>query len=380
VSRSTIATAGSIESLRSDLRAAGVFEPATRYYVALGTTLGGAHVLAYATLLCDPGAGLRAVAWLVTIFTSVQLALLAHDAAHGAIAGKRWQRELIGHLGMSFVNGYSFAYFTATHMAHHAHPNDPARDPDMRPEVFSVYAPWPAEKRGVSRIVRRYQAWLLPFGLLLWVFALRGNGVAHSLRHRPATRTDLVAIGLHAAVWLAIPVSLLGFAAALVNYCFVAGLTGFYLGTLFIPNHVGMPIISEGSVVPQNSTGCENSACDYVIRQAATSRNFGGSRLVAFLAGGLDSQIEHHLFPQVPNVRLRRARAVVRDFCARYRVPYREGSYIETWREVLAQFDRVGQTAALSARDRGVARDTFPARHDERSLPHGTSAVAVRRR
>jgi fatty acid desaturase len=350
VSRSTIAAGRSIESLRSELRAAGVFEPATAYYVTLGTTLGAAHLLAYVTLLCDPGAALRSVAWLVTIFTSVQLALLAHDAAHGAIAGKRWQRELMGHLGMSVVNGYSFAYFTATHMAHHAYPNDPARDPDMRPEVFSVYAPWPAGKRGVSRIVRRYQAWLLPFGLLLWVFALRGNGFAHSLRHGRATRTDLVAIGLHAAAWLAIPVSLLGFGSALVNYVVIAGLTGIYLGTLFIPNHVGMPTVSEKTVVPQNSRGGENSACDYVMRQAATSRNFGGSRLVAFLAGGLDSQIEHHLFPQVPNVRLRRARAVVRDFCARYRVPYHQGSYIETWRDVLAQFDRVGQTAALSPR------------------------------
>ena len=46
--------------------------------------------------------------------TSVQLALIAHDAAHGAIARRRWRRQLVGHLGMSLVNGYSFAYFTAT--------------------------------------------------------------------------------------------------------------------------------------------------------------------------------------------------------------------------------------------------------------------------
>ena len=348
MSRSAIADERSIDSLRSELSAAGVFEPATRYYVTLGTIVGATHVLAYATLLGDPTAGLRSLALLVTIFTSVQLALLAHDAAHGAMVTRRWQRQLVGQLGMSVINGYSFAYFTATHMAHHADPNDPARDPDMRPEVFSVHAPWPAGKRGVGRIVRRYQAWLLPFGLLLWVFALRGNGLVHSLRHRPSTRVDLVAIALHSIVWLALPMIVLGFGTALVNYLVVSGLIGVYLGTLFIPNHVGMPIVSE------------HPASDYVLRQVTTSRNFGNSALVAFLAGGLDSQIEHHLFPHAPNVRLRRARAVVREFCVRNSVPYCERSYGATWRDVLAQFDRVGRTAALPAFERGdlVRRET----------------------
>src|SRR5206468_420046 len=130
-----------------------VFEPATRYYATLGAALGAGHALAYAALLSAPGLGVRLVLLLAAAFTSVQLALLAHDAAHGAMTHRGGWRRLVGHLGMSFVNGYSFAYFTATHLAHHAHPNDPDRDPDMRPEVFSVHAPWPPGKRGPGRIV-----------------------------------------------------------------------------------------------------------------------------------------------------------------------------------------------------------------------------------
>ena len=127
------------DALRPELVAAGVFEPATRYYVTLGVGLGVSHALAYAGLLSVPGLDARLMLLLLAVFTSVQLALLAHDTAHGAIAGRRWQRQIVGQLGMSFVNGYSFAYFMATHLTHHAHPNDPARDPDMRPEVFSVH-------------------------------------------------------------------------------------------------------------------------------------------------------------------------------------------------------------------------------------------------
>ena len=328
----------SLDALRPEFVAAGVFEPVTRYYVTLGVGLGVIHVLAYAALLSAPGFGVRFIMLLLAVFTSVQLALLAHDAAHGALARRRWQRQLIGQLGMSFINGYSFAYFTATHLAHHAHPNDPARDPDMRPEVFSVHASWPPGKRGIGRIVRRYQAWVLPFGLLLWTFALRGNGLVHALRHRREARADLAAILLHAVVWLLVPTSLLGPGVTIVNYSIISGLIGVYLGTLFIPNHVGMPTVLE------------EAEPAYCVQQTMPSRNFGGSALVAFLAGGLDSQIEHHLLPHVPNVRLRRARAVVREFCVRRGLPYRAIGYVATWREVLAQFDRVGRTAALPAR------------------------------
>jgi fatty acid desaturase len=324
-----------LDELRPRLAAASVFEPATRYYTTLGAGLAILHVAAYGALLCAPGWSVRGVMLGVAVFTSVQLALIAHDAAHGAIARRRWQRSLVGHLSMSFVNGYSFAYFTATHLAHHAFPNDPTRDPDMRPEGFSVHAPWPPEKRGLARVVRRYQAWLLPFGLCLWAFALRGNGLVHALRHRPETRVDLAAVALHAIVWLFVPLAVLGPIAALANYLVISALIGIYLAGLFIPNHVGMPIVSS------------DASSSYLARQAATSRNFGGSAVVAFLAGGLDSQIEHHLVPNVPNVRLRRARVVVRDFCARHAIPYAQMSYVTIWRDVLAQFDRVGRTAEV---------------------------------
>jgi fatty acid desaturase len=325
-----------LDTMRPALAAAGVFQPATRYYLVLGAGLGTLYLCAYGVLLGGPGPALRLAALLTTVFTSVQVALFAHDAAHGAMTDRRWGRQLVGQLGMSFANGYSFAYFVATHLAHHAHPNDPTRDPDMRPEVFSVYAPWPPGRRGLGRIVRRFQARLLPGGLLLWVWTLRANGLVHVRCHWPETRADVVAIVLHGVVWLVVPIGVLGPGPALVNYALVSCAMGVYLGALFIPNHVGMPIVPH------------ETAPGYAHRQTMTSRNFGGSILVAFLVGGLDSQIEHHLLPHVPNVRLLRARPVVRAFCARRGLPYHEMGYVALWRDVLAQFERVGRTAGVA--------------------------------
>jgi fatty acid desaturase len=130
-----------------------------------------------------------------------------------------------------------------------------------------------------------------------------------------------------------VPIVVVGLGPAVLNYLLVSSALGFYLGALFIPNHVGLPIVT-----PEMPLG-------YVQRQTMTTRNFGGSPLVTFLAGGLDSQIEHHLLPHLPSVRLL-PRPVVRAFCAQQGLSYREMGYVALWRDVLAQFDRVGRTAA----------------------------------
>jgi fatty acid desaturase len=80
----------------------------------------------------------------------------------------------------------------------------------------------------------------------------------------------------------------------------------------------------------------------FLRRQVRTSRNLGGSPLVGFLYGGLDSQIEHHLFPSMPRANLRRARVVVRAFCAEHDIPYAEQSLHHAYRDVVAHLRTVG--------------------------------------
>ena len=82
------------------------------------------------------------------------------------------------------------------------------------------------------------------------------------------------------------------------------GLFGLYLGCSFAPNHKGMPTLTQADQL------------DFLRRQVLTSRNVRGSRLVDFLLGGLNYQIEHHLFPNMPRPNLRHAQPLVREFCA----------------------------------------------------------------
>jgi fatty acid desaturase len=108
------------------------------------------------------------------------------------------------------------------------------------------------------------------------------------------------------------------------------GLFGLYLGCSFAPNHKGMPTLTEADQL------------DFLRRQVLTSRNVRGSRFVDFLLGGLNYQIEHHLFPNMPRPNLRRAQPLVREFCRQHDLPYAEATLVGSYSEALRHLHAVG--------------------------------------
>jgi fatty acid desaturase len=97
------------------------------------------------------------------------------------------------------------------------------------------------------------------------------------------------------------------------------------MGMTFAPNHKGMQIV-DGDV----------AADDFLRRQVLTSRNVLGGRIVAAASGSLNYQIEHHLFPSMPSRHLRRARPMVRSFCAEHQIAYCETNVFTSYRRVLS--------------------------------------------
>src|SRR5690606_16142717 len=85
---------------------------------------------------------------------------------------------------------------------------------------------------------------------------------------------------------------------------------GVYMGGSFAPNHKGMPLLPQDVEV------------DFLRRQVLTSRNVTGGPLMNLAMGGLDLQIEHHLFPRMPSSNLRRVQPIVKQFCAEKNVVY----------------------------------------------------------
>ena len=108
------------------------------------------------------------------------------------------------------------------------------------------------------------------------------------------------------------------------------GVFGFLLGAAFAPNHKGMPIVPRGARL------------DFLTRQVVMSRNIRGGPVVDVAMGGLNYQIEHHLFPSMPRANLRQVQPIVRSYCAEHDVPYTEAGLLESYGLVVRWLNEVG--------------------------------------
>ena len=105
---------------------------------------------------------------------------------------------------------------------------------------------------------------------------------------------------------------------------------GLCRGATFAPNHIGMPLVSP------------RLKLDFLRRQVLTSRNISGGRWVSVLMGGLNHQVEHHLFPSMARPHLRRLAPLVVAHCATEGVPYTQTTLWGSYRQVVVHLDTVG--------------------------------------
>jgi fatty acid desaturase len=268
-------------------------------------------------------------AYLAVVFT--QIAFVGHDAGHRQIFRSRRANDRVGLVHANLLVGVSFGWWVAKHNRHHSNPNHEDLDPDISITALAFTADQASSKHGLVRLVARYQAWLF-FPLLLLEAAhlhtasskaiLRGSGRANAL--------EGLLLLAHVAAYLAALVLVLSPLQAVAFIVVQQGLFGLYLGCSFAPNHKGMPTLTEADQL------------DFLRRQVLTSRNVAGSRLVDFLLGGLNYQIEHHLFPNMPRPNLRRAQPLVRAFCQQHGLPYIEASLFGSYAEAVRHLHAVG--------------------------------------
>jgi fatty acid desaturase len=259
-----------------------------------------------------------------------QVALVAHDLAHRQVFRGRRSSETGGRLAGNLGIGMSYGWWRDKHTRHHARPNHEELDPDVAPDILVWSRRQARAARGVARFVGRHQAALF-FPLLtlegfhLHVASLRALRRA-GVRRRVLEGTLLV---LHLTGYLAAVFTVLPFGTALAFVCVHQAVFGVYLGCIFAPNHKGMPTV----------TGPEP---DFLRRQVLTSRNVRGGRFMDIALGGLNHQIEHHLFPSMPAPNLRKARVLVREHCTQAGIPYHETSLVRSWQEALRHLHDVG--------------------------------------
>jgi fatty acid desaturase len=279
---------------------------------------------------------LLVAAFLAVTFT--QVAFVGHDAGHRQIFASKRANDLLGRLHGGLLIGLSYGWWVDKHNRHHANPNREGHDPDIASGAIAFTEAHARARRGARALLARSQAYLFFPMLLLEGISLRVASIQSLMnRTRTSPRMRLAEGALlvaHTGGYLAVLFLVL---SPLQAVCFLVvqqGLFGVYMGASFAPNHKGMPIVGEDEKV------------DYLRRQVLTSRNVRGGRLTDFVLGGLNYQIEHHLFPSMPRPSLRRAQALVRAYCEQHGISYAETSLARSYTEVIRHLHAVGVTAS----------------------------------
>ncbi|MFI5908485.1 fatty acid desaturase family protein [Dactylosporangium sp. NPDC051541] len=264
--------------------------------------------------------------------TFAQVALLAHDLAHRQVFRTKRPSEIAGLVAGNLGIGMSYGWWMDKHTRHHNNPNHDDLDPDVAPEVLIWATESAVGRRGLAGFITRHQAGLFFPLLTLLAIDLKVSSIK-ALRNGVVKRRALESglLVLHAAAYLTALFVVLSPLQAVAFLVVHQALFGVYLGMTFAPNHKGMP----------HPVGDE----DFLRKQVLTSRNVRGNRLTDAALGGLNYQIEHHLFPGMPTPNLRRAQPIVQAYCASVGVPYEEAGLIASYRQALRYLHEVGAPA-----------------------------------
>src|SRR3990172_8029609 len=251
------------------------------------------------------------------------------NAGHRQIFNGAPRNDLFG-LMPSLLLGLSRSWWIDTHNQHHSNPNDLDLDPHTALPIFAFSEEQAQSKRGLLRFLVAYQSFYFFPILLLEGIGVRIASVQYLLRaearHRVVEASLMV---LHVVLYLGLVFYALSAGQALLFILVHQALFGLYTGSVFAPNHKGMPILDS------------DSQLDFVRRQVLTSRDVKAHPLTDFWYGGLNSQVEHHLFPSMPRNKLKKAQTIVRAFCEERSIPYRESGALQSNREILQYLHQV---------------------------------------
>ena len=318
--------------LRRRVRKAGLLDKQPRYYsmkVVMGVAL---LAIGLAVIVLFDSLWIQLLNAVFMGFAFSQVAFIGHDAGHYQIARTPRKNEIVGLLA-TFLIAMDLSWWIEKHNRHHANPNVLGEDADIEISVLAFTEEQALSKNILLRPIVRYQAFLFYPILMLSSISLRFGGVAYLVRGRDVKYRVLEPLLMvtHAVIYLSVLYYLLGPWQGVLFLVIHQSVAGLFMGGTFAPNHKGMPVMEKGSVP------------DFLRLQVLASRNVKAHPITDLVYGGLNYQIEHHLFPSMPRNHLRKAQKIVRAFCAEKSIPYYETTVIGSNVEILKYLHRMSR-------------------------------------
>ena len=263
---------------------------------------------------------------------------IMHDACHGSFSTRGWVNELFG-LTNNFLGGNAFLWKLKHNIIHHTYTNVDGVDDDINNMPFMRQCstqPW----KPMHQFQSIYMFFLYGFTSLFMFFMDYIKYFSKKIYTTPLKRMDAKE---HSIFWggkiffilfyIVIPIVLIGWKAWLIGFLISQFTLGLTLAIVFQLAHVVEHAEFESAGV--DPVKIEN---EWAIHQVKTTANFAFSnKLITWFVGGLNYQIEHHLFPRISHIHYPAISKIVRETCEQFDLNY---IYFPTTRAAVASHVR----------------------------------------
>ena len=323
------ALAGSYGELKRQILNAGLLDRQPHFYLLTISCTLSLYLASFVLASLAAGLWLLPLKAALVAFATCQLAFITHDCGHRQIFARPNLNKVLGLL-TGLLLGFSFNWWALKHNQHHAHPNVVGKDPDIDLGILAFSRIQGERIDGIARMLVHYQVYTFLPLLAFEGFGLKAASLQFLLKGKGRDRVlETVFVLVHHIAYSAVLITFLGFSGFLAFAVMHHILAGLYFASVFAPNHTGRLVLDDGQEL------------EFLRHQVITSRNIRATPLLTFWYGGLNFQIEHHLFPTMPRNNLRKASLIVQPFCIEQRLDYQEAGLVESALEILRHLKRV---------------------------------------
>ncbi len=253
---------------------------------------------------------------------------IQHDANHGAYSPNATVNSALGAL-INFVGGSAHNWKIQHNILHHTYTNVTGYDEDIHPVGFLRFSP-NEELKGIHKFQHLY-AWFF-YGLMTleWTTTTDFNGLKR-YNDMGFVKTGYAKELIKLIIWkvfylgyvLALPIIFLeghfSWIQILIGFLSMHFIAGLMLGIIFHPAHV---METSEFPLPNEDMTIENT---WAVHQMNTTANFGNNNFwLNWYAGGLNFQVEHHLFPNICHIHYKKISKIVKETAKEFNIPYHE--------------------------------------------------------
>lgn len=250
-----------------------------------------------------------------------------HDGSHGSYSSRRWVNKLMA-LSLNVMGGNAFYWHQKHNISHHSFTNIEGADEDIDISPF-MRMNHIQSKYWFHRFQHIYGLMLYTITYLMWIFyqdfvkyfggKVGDRDIKQNLslvQHFGFWVSKLLYIG----VFIVVPIFYVGLVQTIIGFLCMAMVTGLIIAVVFQLAHVVGTVDFVAKAIPVTSI-----EADWATHQIRTTANFGtNSKLLAWCLGGLNFQVEHHLFPKISHIHYPKISKIVRETCNEFNIAYNE--------------------------------------------------------